>query len=169
MERPFGSNWDFRDAGWILPFGFVMFAMLIGDFAWVSGLMVVGNLILSGHLWYEMRQNMSKKDQGNWLLYIIGAFLLSLFLATPIMFLFALLGYAVIAGKIKKRTDAGRLQPQYYKDRVATFQRMSIMGFAMICIFGVKYLAITDDVRAAQEQRLIKEGVIAPSQAKYNK
>lgn len=169
MEKPFGSDWDFTDAGWILPFGFVMFAMLGGDFGWATGLMVVANLILAGHVWYETRRNMPRKKQGSWHAYTVLSFIVSLVLTEYFMVIYAIIAYTAIAGELKRDLNKERIQPRYYNARIKTFQRMGIMAFAVACIFGVRYVQISDNVKTLQEQELIRKGVIAPNQAKYNK
>lgn len=169
MNKPIGSNWDFTDAGWIFPYGFVMFAMLGGDFPWATGLLVVGNIILAAHVWYETKRNLPKKQQNTWRMYIVLAFVLSLFLAEPIMGVFAIVSYAVMAGRLKRGLLRDKVRKQYYEARVKTFQRMGIMIFATLCVFGVRYMLITDDVNAVREERLMKQGVIPRSEAEYLK
>lgn len=167
-NKPFGSDWNFIDLEWLVPLTFVVFAMLFGNFAWVNGTMLVAITIVGAHLWFEIKRNLPRKKQGNWLVYIIGSWIICLVLTPFFMVVLALIAYATILGHLKRGVNAEKVNPRYLKERSLTFQRMSILIIASACVYGVKYISILDNVEAAQQQRLVREGVISAQPQNFN-
>lgn len=158
QKKPFGAGLDFYDGQWYIPFGLLALSTLYGDIEWTKVVGIVMFVMAMFHIMYEHRIAFGKKDVGLRLLYNLGAFVLSVYVAV-IMPVYMALSYAIFASKLKKDGEDWLLE----KKKKTYLWMFLIMAFAML-VHTVQSIMIMDDIQATiQQQEQAKSGISASS------
>ena len=154
QKKPFGADLNFYDGEWVLPFGLLSLSTLYGSIEWTKMVLIIMFLISCVHIMFEHRVAFGRKEVSTRMLYNIGAFIASIFVAV-LMPIYMAVSYAVFASKLKKDKEE-----QLLAIKKKTYTRMFfILAFAVF-IHYAQGMMLADNIAAG-----IQKEQAQPSQA----
>jgi hypothetical protein len=155
QKRPIGSNLNFNDGEWIVPYGLLALSMFYWDYQWSKVVLIVMMFISFFHIMHEHRLIFGKVDVNKRRMYNLGAFAMIAALRVKfILPVYVAISYATFASQLKKDGDERLFQMK----KKTYIWMMSILLFAMF-LDTIQGLMLLDDYMAALQAQQPSQGI----------